>query len=147
MCTSMTRKMSGGCIIQTLLGRIPTGTNQIYRHDISLTYFGVVLKGIRCVSCLLLHPTASHQSHDTFCPIDNKLSQVSQGSPLTSSRGREGISIPSVCPGFFPFSGLFSSGFCRLRILCRSPVALKWVYRLADGRQSDDEGGWGCSRT
>jgi hypothetical protein len=43
-------------------------------------------------------------------PVDNKLSLVSRSFPLTFSRVQEGISIPSVCPGFISFPGIFSSG-------------------------------------
>ena len=103
----MTLIKSGRCIILAFPGRTPIGMCQIYRYDVLLTTcFGTVLQGIRCVSCTVVFDRIL--SHDTFCPIDSKPSLVSQSSPLTSSRDREGLSIPSVCPGFFPFSGPYS---------------------------------------
>lgn len=122
-----------------------------YVSDLQVWYIADNLLGCHLPGDLLcqLYPFVFDRisSYDTFCPIDNKLSLVSHSSPLTSSRDQEGLSIPLVRPDFFPFSDLFSSRLCRLRILRKSQITPRWVHHMANGQHPDDQDGCGCSRT
>ena len=106
--------------------------------------WGRLLKGIRCVSQMSFHPIISHHIFEPH--RQQAVSGLTQlPSDIFEGSGQQFHTFGLL---WFPSSlCLFSLVLRRLRILCKPPITLRWVYHMANGRSTDGQDGSGCSRT